>query len=133
MNNGALKELNNRVTFAPGNVWSLAVGNRYLRADPSYGADSGENIFYGSAFYRLNENWAVRASLHYEAKDHTMEEQYYTLYRDFRSWTGALTVRMRDSRTSGTDFTIAFTLSLKALPRYKVGQDADRPSLLLGG
>jgi hypothetical protein len=27
-----------------------------------------------------------------------LEEQYYTLYRDLRSWTAALTLRLRDNR-----------------------------------
>jgi len=61
-----------------------------------------------------------------------MQEQFYSIYRDFRSWTGALTLRFRDNRSGPDDFTIAFTFSLKAHPRYGVGGDTARPYSLLG-
>ena len=62
-----------------------------------------------------------------------MEEQSYSLYRDFRSWTGALTFRVRDRRTAGPkDYTIAVTFSLKAFPRFGLGDDSNKPTLLLG-
>ena len=64
-----------------------------------------------------------------------MEEQYYTVYRDMRSWTAAVTFRVRDQRepNAHTDYTVAITFSVKAFPRFKVGHDKDTPSLLLGG
>jgi hypothetical protein len=80
----------------------------------------------------MNENWAFHASQHFEARDGRMEEQYYTLYRDLRSWTAALTFRIRDNRTGPDDFTVAFTFSLKAHPRYGLGSDTVRPYSLLG-
>ena len=83
-------------------------------------------------FYRLNENWGLRATQHFEARDGRMEEQFYTLYRDFRSWTGALTFRVREDITGRRDYTAAFTFSLKAQPRYGVGGDAVKPEQLLG-
>jgi hypothetical protein len=61
-----------------------------------------------------------------------MEEQYYTLYRDLRSWTAALTFRLRDNRGSPDDFTVAATFSLKAFPRFGLGDDRDEPEYLLG-
>jgi hypothetical protein len=71
---------------------------------------------------------------HFEARDGTLEEQYYTLYRDFRSWTGALTFRVREDRfRQETDFAVAFTFQFKAFPRYGVGGDSNYPDLLLGG
>jgi hypothetical protein len=62
-----------------------------------------------------------------------LEEQYYTIYRDFRSWTGALTFRLRENRNGPDDFAVAFTFNLKAFPRFKLGQDRDTPGFLLGG
>ena len=85
-----------------------------------------------SLYYRLNENWGARVSHHFEARDGTLEEQYYTIYRDLRSWTAALTFRVRDSRTGVNDFTVGFTISLKAFPRFGVGQDRSAPAVLLG-
>ncbi len=71
-------------------------------------------------------------SHHYEARDGFMEEQYYTIYRDLRSWTSAFTFRVRQQRLGPTDFTVALTFSLKAFP-HPVGRDSEHPSLLLGG
>jgi hypothetical protein len=62
-----------------------------------------------------------------------MEDQSYTLYRDWRSWTSALTFRVREERGSSTDYTVALTLSLKAFPRFKLGEDVNKPTLLVGG
>ena len=63
-----------------------------------------------------------------------MEEQVYTLYRDFRSWTGALSFRVRESRTGqDRDYTIGVIFNLKAFPRFKLRDDVDRPSMLFGG
>lgn len=130
---GVLRQLDDRLTILPGDKWSLTVGNRYLKADPRFPLYLEENIYYTSVFYRLNENWGFRTSHHFEARDGRMEEQYYTIYRDLRSWTAALSLRLRDERTRPDDFTIAITFSLKAFPRYKLGRDADQPSILLGG
>jgi len=63
----------------------------------------------------------------------TYDDRRLTLYRDFRSWTGALTLRIRDNPTGPTDYTVAFTFSLKAYPRFKLNDDVNRPTLLLGG
>lgn len=133
LNRGYLRELNHRLTILPNDVWSVTIGNRYLRADPRVGSPLGQNIYYTSFYYKFNENWGFRMSHHFEARDGRMEEQYYSVYRDLRSWTAAITLRIRSERTGPDDFTIALTLSLKAFPRFKLGQDADQQSLLLGG
>ena len=50
-----------------------------------------------------------------------LEEQDYTVYRDFRSWTGALTFRVRHDANQPTDYSVAFTFSFKAYPRFPLG------------
>ena len=62
-----------------------------------------------------------------------LQEQAYTIYRDLRSWTTALTVRVRQN-TAGMrdDVSVAMSFSLKAFPRYGLGADADRSSTLMG-
>jgi len=65
-------------------------------------------------------------------RDGTLEEQYYTIYRDLRSWTTALTLRIRDNRSGPTDISVALTASLKAFPRFGLGRDRARPEQLLG-
>jgi hypothetical protein len=123
------------LTLQPNDKWSWGVGHWYLRDDFSglpTELGRGNNLIFSTLFFRLNENWGMRATQHFEARDGRMEEQFYTLYRDFRSWTGALTFRLRDNRTGADDYTVAFTFSLKALPRFGVGGDAVRPERLLG-
>jgi LPS-assembly protein len=120
------------VTITPNSTWSVRLGHMYFRGGPEFGPDSDNNTIFSSIYYKFNENWAARVSHHFEARDGVMEEQYYTLYRDFRSWTGALTLRFRENRIGDDDFAIAFTFNLKAFPRFRLGQDRDQPSLLLG-
>jgi LPS-assembly protein len=122
------------VTITPNDTWSLSLGHRYMRSDPLLGTDYalGNNLIMGRLYYRFNENWGARISEHFEARDGVLEEQYYTLYRDFRSWTSALTLRIRDNRENGNDYTVAVTFSLKAFPRFGLGSDSETPSLLLG-
>jgi LPS-assembly protein len=123
---------NHMLTLTPNSTWSWSFGHRYLREDPELGFSPGHDLLLNTLYYRINENWGLRLSHHYELSDHTLEEQYYTLYRDFRSWTGALTFRVRDNRDGDRDYSVAFTFQLKAFPRFKSGTDRNQPSLLLG-
>lgn len=61
-----------------------------------------------------------------------MQEQDYTIYRDLRSWTAALTFRVVDNLTGPVDYTFALTFSLKAFPRFGLGSNVVRPYGLLG-
>jgi len=135
MHSGRWRMSFTELTLQPNDTWHWSLGHFYLRDDLSESPTAlgvGNNLIRSTLFYRLNENWAVRATQHFEARDGRMEEQFYTLYRDFRSWTGALTFRARDHRDGRDDYTVAFSFSLKARPRYGVGGDAVRPYDLLG-
>jgi LPS-assembly protein len=132
VNDGVLREANHIVTLTPNEIWAWQVGQRYLKNLPGGGPESGNNTFFHSLYYRFNENWAARISHHFEGRDGVLEDQLYTIYRDFRSWTGAITFRVRGRREESTDYTVAATFSLKAFPRYEVGDDVNRPLLLLG-
>jgi hypothetical protein len=61
-----------------------------------------------------------------------LQEQYYTLYRDLRSFTGSLTFRVVDDVNGSTDFTISFAISLKASPAASVGDDTVNPYRIIG-
>ena len=130
---GHLRMANHSATVTPNDVWSVSLGHRYFREDPAFGPLSGNNLIHSSLFYRFNENWAARMTHHFEARDGVLEEHFYTIYRDLRSWTSALTLRVREHRTGPTDVTVAVTFSLKAFPRFGLGRDRDKHSLLLGG
>lgn len=126
------REANHRVTFQPGERWAWTVGHRYLRTDlGSYGL--GNNLIFNSVGFRLNENWGFRATQQFEARDGVLEEHSYALYRDLRSWTASLGVRLRENRQGVDDWAIVFGIQLKAFPRYKLNDEADRVDRLFGG
>lgn len=132
-NQRRLQEMTHIATVHPSSAWSVSVGHRY-RDKYEFGPDDfGTSLILSSVAVRFSENWAARATHQFEARDGRMEEQSYTLYRDMRSWTSALTFRFRENRAGRDDYTIAVTFSIKAFPRYGLGRDIDRPSLLLGG
>ena len=124
------------VTFQPNNTWSWTVGQFYLRddfSDSPTALGEGNNLFTSTILFRLNENWGLRASHHFEAQTGTMQEQSYSLYRDMRSWTAALAFGLRKNPNQENDFTVAFTFSFKAAPRYGRGSEIGKPYWLLGG
>ena len=123
------------ITFQPNEIWSWSVGHFYLRDDFSPSPTAlglGNNLFTSTIFYRMNENWGFRAAHRFDAADGRLEEQDYSIYRDLRSWTAALTFRLRQSSIGQDDYTVAFTFSLKAFPRFGLGTDTLRPYSLLG-
>jgi len=127
----AFRESNHRVTLTPNEWIDWSLGHRYLRDDfATYGA--GNNVVFSSLYLRFNENWGARAVHQFESRDGVLEEQQYQLYRDLRSWTIALGLRLRDNRGTPSDWTIGLTFSLKAFPRFGVGEDRSNPHWLLG-
>jgi lipopolysaccharide assembly outer membrane protein LptD (OstA) len=125
----------NTLTFFPNNIWSWSFGHYYLRDDFSNSPTAlgaGNNVINSTMTYRVNENWGFRMSHYYDIKAGLLREQSYTVYRDLRSWTAALTFLLRDNPTGPQDYTVAFTFSLKAYPRFSSGSDVGGRSALLG-
>lgn len=121
------------ITLTPNDTWSFQVGNIFIRNEPTYWG-TGNNAFYTRLYYRFNENWGARINHHFEARDGRMEEQSYTVYRDFRSFTGAFSLRMRNPRDNQeSDYTIAVVISMKAFPRFDLNSDVNRPTYLFDG
>jgi len=132
----ALRVADQGITFLPNNVWSMKLGHMYVRDDPEYWGEenstpwgTGNNALYSRFYYRINENWGARLNQHYEASDGRLEEHAYTLYRDFRSFTGAFDLRMRNPRGGQEkDITLSVMLSMKAFPQFGLGDDVNKPS-----
>jgi hypothetical protein len=124
------------VTIQPGDVWSWRIGHYYLRSDfppPSTALGPGNNVLNNSMLYRLNENWGFRMAHYYNIDTGKLQQQSYTVYRDLRSWTAALTFLIRPAQPGHPeDFAVAFTFSLKAYPRFQLGSEAGGPYPLLG-
>jgi LPS-assembly protein len=129
--NGDLNFAFDQLTFAPGEHWSWGLGYWYLR-NGFDGFNQSADSITSTAYYRFDDNWGVRMMHYFNAEDGRLQEQLYTVYRDMRSWTGALIFRVINNNTGPTDVTVAVTFSLKAMPSQHLGQDTADPSNLLG-
>ena len=130
LDRGNLNLAFHQVTFTPNNRWNWGVSHWYLR---SGFISPVENNFIASTFFlRVNDNWGLRATHSFNVQSGLLQEQAYTIYRDLRSWTSALTFRVQDNVGSSPDFTVAFSFSLKANPATRLGEDAVRSSHLVG-
>jgi LPS-assembly protein len=132
INDGRLDLAFHQLTFTPSEKWSWGIGHWYLHENFPSAGTGGENFITSTLFYRVNDNWGLRATHDFNAQNGQLQQQYYTLYRDLRSWTGALTFRVIDNDTGPEDYTIAFSISLKASPNTHVGDDAVQPYHLVG-
>jgi lipopolysaccharide assembly outer membrane protein LptD (OstA) len=114
------------LSFHPQKSWRWTVGQVYLRSDLStspIALGPGDNLYTSSVLLHLNENWGLRATHWFDAETGVMREQDYSIYRDFRSWTGALTFMVRKNPGQAQDFTVAFTFWLKSFPQAGLGQE----------
>ena len=122
-----------QVTFDPSDRWSWGIGHLYIRGGTWGNGEWAENNFLTSTiFYRVNDNWGLRAQHDINIKTGRLQRQNYSIYRDLRSWTAALTFRVQDDVDRSADVTIALQLSLKALPRHRGEGDSVNPHRLVG-
>jgi LPS-assembly protein len=132
------REAIERIVARPTTGLTLAASYYYLmNNDPEFQTFPGEslaghNLISFDIYYRMNENWAARISEQFEAQSGIMQQQLYSVYRDLRSWTAALTVRVTQGAGQPTDLSVVLTFSLKAFPRYSLNRDNERPGGLLG-
>jgi len=122
-----------QLTFAPSDRWSWGLGYWYLRAGTWGNGTWTENQTVTSSFFvRVGDNWGARMTQNYNAVIGRMQDQQFTLYRDLRSWTSALTLRVANNAGSSADVTIAVMFSLKASPAMQVGEDVANRFRLVG-
>ena len=135
INSDSFRMLLHTLTLKPNNVWNWTIGHFYLRDDfrniPT-ALGEGDDVFTSAFFFRLNENWGARAVHNFDIRNGRLQEQYYTIYRDLRSWTVALTGGVQQNVNGPTDYSIAFTFSFKSTPKYGLGADTVRPYSLIG-
>ena len=123
------------LAITPNDTWSFGLTYYYLR--PDYTAlptawGPGSRLLSGTIYYRFSHEWGIRIYEYYDLASGRLSDQAYSIYRDFRSWTGALITRIRNNGNGDLDWSVGFTVSLKAMPRYKPGQDSVGPYGLLG-
>jgi LPS-assembly protein len=122
LNGGNLNLAFHGVTFTPSDRWSWGLSHWYLRN--GFISPVENNFIASTLYYRLDDNWGLRAAHTFNAQTGQLQEQAYTVFRDMRSWTAALTFRAEAASGFPTDFTVAFSLSFKAMPSTRVGEDA---------
>lgn len=122
----------NSITFTPNDVWSWKFGNRYLREDAFFPAEDGNDLLFSSLYVRFDQNWGLRLSHYYNLAEGLFQHQYYSLYRDLRSFTAAMTFGITEDVGGEIDYGVAFTISSKAIPRYGLQDDINKPTRLLG-
>ena len=120
-----------QVTFTPNDRFgSWGLSHWYLR---SGFVSPEENNFVASTFYyKLDDNWGLRAAHTFNVQTGRLQEQDYTIYRDMRSWTAALTFSAESSTAIPTDFSVSFSFSFKAIPSTHVGEDSVNSFRLVG-
>ena len=122
-----------QISISPNDRWSWGLGHLYLRAGTWGGGTWEENDFLTStAFYRLNDNWGMRMQHNFNIKTGKLQQQYYSVYRDLRSFVLALTFRVQEDQAHSADYTVALQFSLKAHPLRSVGNDVVNPYRLVG-
>lgn len=132
INSGRLNLAFHQFTFAPGERWSWGIGHWYLADGFPGSASPGADLITSTFFYRFDDNWGLRMTHYFQPETGHLQEQFYTLYRDLRSWTCGLTFRVLDNAFGQEDYTVAFSFSLKIDPKNHVGDDSVRPYHLVG-
>ena len=130
-NGGQLNMAFHQIQFIPNEKWSWGIGHWYLRRGFLGASEPGNDYLTSTIFYRVNDNWGLRATHDFNAQEGRLQGQSYTLYRDMRSWTAALSFRVTDNSVGQTDYGVAFSFSIKAQPSTHVGDDTVRPDRLL--
>ncbi|MDZ4815547.1 MAG: hypothetical protein SGI71_04700, partial [Verrucomicrobiota bacterium] len=108
-----LDEVNTRTTFQVAGNFDLWMDTRYLNDDEFFQSTAT----FGPGFrYRMNEDWAVGMNWRLEAETGEIEDQEYSLYRDFPSWATSLTFRRVLNRGGEDDNQVFLTFTLKGFP-----------------
>ncbi len=122
-----------QLTFTPSDRWSWGIGHLYIHQGAwGSGAWDENNFISSTAYFRVSDNWGLRAQHNFNVKTGRLQQQYYSIYRDLRSLTCALTFRVQDDLNSQPDYTVAIQISLKAMPAHHVGDDVVNPYRLVG-
>jgi hypothetical protein len=97
-----LDEWNTDYYIYRNDIVSFALGQRYLVDD--------SNLWTTEFNLQLNDDWAARTFLRFEAADGTFEEGEWSLFRDLHEWEAAFTVRYRGRRKSSVGFFVLLYL-----------------------
>jgi LPS-assembly protein len=105
-------EYNTNLRFMPSPNLEFSINYLVLNGNPVL--DDSNQIYFRS-YMRLNERWGFGMLDVVELDDGTLQQQEYTLHRDFGNWVAGLGVSMVDNRIQ-TEYGVVFSLTLKDFP-----------------
>lgn len=105
-------EVSTSLSLMPTSDLELELRHRYLNSHPSL-LDS--NRIDLNAYYRLNDDWGLGFYQEWELDDGTLEEQIYSVHRNFDSWVASLGFMNRNNRTR-EEYGVILGFGLRAFP-----------------
>jgi hypothetical protein len=108
-------EMGTSFFFMPTRNFSFRIGNRYIDGNDFF-SDNSQVDF--SAYYRINEHWAVSLYEQYEFVSNTLQYQRYMVHRDLSAWVASFGAQFRDNQgDEDADLGVLFVLTLKDAPQ----------------
>jgi hypothetical protein len=107
-------EVNTGFFVMPTRDFSFRIGHRYID-DNEFFADNSQFDF--SAYWRINDHWAVSIYEQYEFVSQVLQFQRYMVHRDLSSWVASFGAQVRDNLGGDTEFGLLLILSLKDAPQ----------------
>ncbi len=114
-------EVNTDLNFMPSDNFQFSIGYRWLSGHPTL-LDSSSLDF--ETYTRINENWGIGTNHSIEFDDGTLENQQYTLHRDFGTWVAGMGISMTDNRVD-REYGVVFSLTLKDFPSASLPFEID--------
>jgi LPS-assembly protein len=113
VNSGSgFNEYNTSLRFMPTPNFEFTVNYLILNGNPVL---DDSNQLYFRSYMRLNERWGFGMLDIVELDDGTLQQQQYTVHRDFGNWVAGLGLTLVDNRLQ-TDYGVVFSLTLKDFP-----------------
>jgi LPS-assembly protein len=106
------KEYNTSLSFMPSPNFEFTASYLILNGNPVL---DDSNQLYFRSYVRLNERWGFGMLDIIELDDGTLQQQQYTLHRDFGNWVAGMGLTMVDNRLQ-TEYGLVFSLTLKDFP-----------------
>ncbi|MEO8205335.1 MAG: LPS assembly protein LptD [Chthoniobacterales bacterium] len=112
--NGGFSEVNAGFNYLPVKDLSLRLGDQYISNNPYF--QDGNQITF-SAYWHINDNWAVSIYEQYQAVENFFTYQRYMVHRDLSSWIASIGGEVRNNQGGPQEYGIVFTMTLKDAPQ----------------
>lgn len=107
-------EINTGFNFMPTRDTAFRIGHRYIDGNEFF-SDNSQIDF--SAYWRINDNWAVSLYEQYEVVSNVLQYQRYLIHRDLSSWVASFGAQLRDNQGGDQDLGVVLIMTLKDAPQ----------------